>query len=350
MGSALRRRGWVVVLATLCVALLAYAVSEARGASFSAEGVAVVVSDRTVTPDQANALALTYAVLIPKDAAITDYVARRLHTTQSDVGHRLSVANDPTTAILHVGYRAATTGAAVDGVRFALQAVTTAQPVSANIAPGSVQVVTAPLRASASNRTGYAVVVGAILGLALGVILLVTWERTDPRIDDAEGLGTAVGAPVSALEATAGTGAATLLRRWASLVGSADGAIALAPLTPDVERTVTEVAARLRVRTRRASSGERGGPKIVALGYRVLPTESDAMIVVARRGSRTTDVRATLDDLSSFGVSPTWAILLPAGDAVPRPPRVLGRRRRERASSTDGEPPLTGKSASQTAT
>src|SRR5207244_1355174 len=54
MLTMLRRRGWVVPLAVVTAALIAYAVASMRQASYRAEGVAVVVANAQLTPDQAN--------------------------------------------------------------------------------------------------------------------------------------------------------------------------------------------------------------------------------------------------------------------------------------------------------
>ena len=55
---------------------------------------------------------------------------------------------------------------------------------------------------------------GVILGSVLGVVLLLAWERSDPRIDDLETLGSEVDCPTTSLEHASDETTAALLDRW----------------------------------------------------------------------------------------------------------------------------------------
>ena len=54
MLNALRRRGWVLIAATVVVTGCAYFVASTRGTTYTAEGVAVVSANARLTPDQAT--------------------------------------------------------------------------------------------------------------------------------------------------------------------------------------------------------------------------------------------------------------------------------------------------------
>jgi len=106
MLRALQRRGWVLLVAIVVTTACAYVVASKRGETYTAESTAVVSAGNkpqsVVTPDQADLLANTYAVLIPKDAAILRAMATRLGTSVSDVQDRLSVFNTTGTALLAI--------------------------------------------------------------------------------------------------------------------------------------------------------------------------------------------------------------------------------------------------------
>src|SRR5207302_7330078 len=116
-------RGWVVLLATVITAVVAYVAASLRTPSYSAKGVAVVAANRGLTPDQAIGLAVTDAALIPQDAAIVGSVARALHTTRDDARSRLSTANDPATAILRIDYRGTSASNAQAGATAVLRSI-----------------------------------------------------------------------------------------------------------------------------------------------------------------------------------------------------------------------------------
>ena len=87
MLTALQRRGWVLLVAVVVAATCAYLVASRQSETYTAESTAVVAAARhsLLTSDQADTLAGTYAVLIPKDTAILGAVATALGTSESDV-------------------------------------------------------------------------------------------------------------------------------------------------------------------------------------------------------------------------------------------------------------------------
>jgi capsular polysaccharide biosynthesis protein len=341
MLRALQRRGWVLLVAIVVTTACAYLVASKRGETYTAESTAVVSASSSpqsvVTPDQADLLASTYAVLIPKDAVILRAVATTLRTTASDVQSRLSVFNTTGTALLAIDYRGTSAANSIAGAAAALRAISGNYPVSPNIIPGSVGAVQVPTHASASSGRAVLVALGAILGIALGLLLMIVWERVDPRIDRLEDLSQEVGSPTSPVSAISQSGVNALIARWTDLAEREPTRIALVPVTADVQADLPKVALRFsqghengtaaalwnQTRGYVADSDEHtqpigiGTPVVIACE---LPSadltalqpimDCDLVVLVARRGTPRAALRELLESLMEFGVSPKWAIFL----------------------------------------
>jgi len=339
MLRALRRRGWVLLAAIVVTTVCAYAVASTRGETYSAESTAVVSASphSLLTPDQADTLATTYALLVPKDAAILRSVATTLGTSVSDVHHRLSVFSTTGTALLAIDYRGASAANSIGGAIAVLKAITGPHPVSPNIIPGSVGAVQAPTGASSSKGVAVLVALGVILGVALGLLLIVVWERVDPRIDKPEDLSQEVGSPASPVSAISQSGANALYARWKTLTDHGPPRIALVPVTADVQADLPMVALKFsHVQANGAAApwwtrtGEHVansedltqpcGNGIAAVIACAVPSADltslqpimncDLVVLVARRGTPRAALRELLDSLTEFGVSPKWAIFL----------------------------------------
>jgi capsular polysaccharide biosynthesis protein len=339
MLRALRRRGWVLLVAILVTTGCAYVVAAQHGETYTAESTAVVSASphSLLTPDQANTLATTYAVLIPKDAATLRSVAARLDTSVSDVQDRLSVFNTTGTALLVIDYQGTSAANSMAGATATLNAIAGDYPVSPNIIPGSVGAVRASTAASSSKGVTVLVAVGAVLGVALGLLLMVVWERVDPRIDRPEDLSQEIGSPTSPVSAISASGANALLARWKTLAEHWPSKIALVPVTPDMETDLAKVASRFnhahvngavapwqiptyvdvvdgedatrspRIRIPTVIACEVPSADLTALQPIM---ECGLAVLVARRGTPRAALRELLESLTEFGVSPKWAILL----------------------------------------
>jgi len=341
MLRALQRRGWVLLVAILVTTACAYVVASKHGETYTAESTAVVSAGNSpqsvVTPDQADLLANTYAVLIPKDAVILRAVATRLGTSVSDVQKRLSVFNTTGTALLALDYRGTSAANAIAGAADALRAIAGDYPVSPNIIPGSIGAVQTPTKASASSGRAVLVTLGVILGVALGLLLMVVWERADPRIDRPEDLSQEVGSPTSPVSAISQSGVNALIARWTDLAEREPSRIALVPVTADVQADLPKVALRFSqvhengataprwTRTRDHVANGEDATRPVGIGTPVviaceLPSadltalqpimDCDLVVLVARRGTPRAVLRELLDSLTEFGISPKWAIFL----------------------------------------
>jgi capsular polysaccharide biosynthesis protein len=349
MLRALRRRGWVLLVAILVTTGCAYVVASRHGPTYTAESTAVVSATpkSLLTPDQAITLATTYAVLIPKDSAILRSVATRLDTTVPDIQDRLSVFNTTGTAVLLIDYRGTSAANSIAGAIAALTAIAGDYPVSPNIIPGSVGAVRAPTEASSSKSVTVLVALGVILGIALGVLLMVMWERVDPRIDRPEDLSQEVGSPTSPVSVISQSGVNALVARWKALADHGPSRIALVPVTADVQADLPKVALRLSQVQLNGSKVQENGevtPWWTRTGGNVAGSEDytqpigsgtpaviacqvpsadltalqsimncDLVVLVARRGTPRATLRELVDSLTEFGVSPKWAIFLGRG-------------------------------------
>lgn len=361
MLRVLRRRGWVLIAAFLVTTLFADLIASHRGETYTAQSTAVVSAspNSLLTPDQSNTLAGTYAALIPKDTAILGSVASRLGTSVSDVQQRISVINTTGTALLLITYRGTSAANSIAGATAALSGITGSYPVSPNIIPGSVGAVQAPTKASASKSVGVLVAIGAILGIALGALLMLVWERVDPRIDRPEDLSQEIGSPASPVSAISPSGVNALVARWKVLADHGPARIALVPVTADAQPDLPKVALRLsqvqvdgsqfqgngqsqgngasrwgNATLAEIADGEdlarptgNGAPAMIVCE---VPTadltalesimDCDLVVLVAKRGTPRAALRDSLDSLTEFGMSPKWAILLGRSS-----PRLLGR-------------------------
>jgi capsular polysaccharide biosynthesis protein len=349
MLRALRRRGWILLVAIVVTTGCAYAVASRSAETYTAESSAVVSSSSPggqMTPDGAILLANTYAVLIPKDTAVLRSVATRLGTSVSDVQDRISVFNTTGTALILIDYRGVSAANSVAGATFALRAIAGKHPVSPNIIPGSVGAVQAPTTASASRNVATLVAIGAIIGVALGLLLMLVWERVDPRIDRPEDLSQEIGSPTSSASAISGSGMNALFTRWTALTEHGPSRIALVPATADVRADLPGVARRFGQVKRSGSQVDgnhavspllsqtrdhvadgdgftqplNGSPAVMIcevpsgdLTALQSIMDCDLVVLVARRGTPRAVLRTLIDSLTEFGVSPKWAIFLDDG-------------------------------------
>ena len=341
MLRALWRRGWVLLVTVVVAGASASVVAHIRGTTYTAESTAVVATNskaalNAVTPDQAVELATTYAVLIPSDAAFLQSMATTLGTSVSEVQRRLSVSNSPGTALLVIDYEGTTADNAIAGATAALDGIAGAHPVTPNITPLSLGVVQAPTTASASRGVTL-IVVGHIVGIALGLLLIVAWERVDPRIDRPEDLSQEIGSPTSPVSEISEAGANALIARWKALAEPGPSTIALVPVTADVQADLSRLALKFsqvsgngaeppcwdrthpRIDGREGLTQPNGNSTPMVIACEVPSADltalqsimdCDLVVLVARRGTPRATLRELLESLTEFGVSPKWAIFL----------------------------------------
>lgn len=355
MTRTLIRRGWVIPLIAVAVAAIAYLIATSQSRTYTSDATLVVPSvpetagpqntsnatDLVRTPSDATDLAKTYAAQIPEDDQVVGQIAKGLHASSRGVRDSLQAAavtgTDPgsETALVTISYGAGSPGKARAGARLASAAVTGAHPAATGITPGSLELIRAPDDGSSSSLGTTAITIGgAIVGLALALLLLLTWERADRRIDRPEDLAEEANCPATRLRDLSDDARGALLRRWGDWSSGGPAEVALMAVDGRTLRRLSPSHLRPLVPQRSdATNGLGNGnghkdslpPRIRLDGRVVLTTplspaddpagqetamEADVAILVARRGTPAARVRKTVRSLDEMGASPRWALLL----------------------------------------
>jgi capsular polysaccharide biosynthesis protein len=281
--------------------------------------------------DQANKLAVTYAAAIPDDDGVLGHAARRLGSSPAEVQSHLTATNENQTSIVRVTYKEKDRARAKAGIAAVTEALSSDEPVARSIPPRGLDVVRAPSVAGSSGPSPpMLVAAGAVLGLALGIVLLIALERAQPRVRDPRDLAAATGAPVSRLRDFGPGSAASLLERWRELGNGGGGTVALVPADRRSADATRELARALAsngraegvdvdvsglygangnggvgpdVRIVTASPGPEGAAVVRHAGPGVA-------VVVAQSGTRAESVRDVALRLGDFGITPGWALLV----------------------------------------
>jgi capsular polysaccharide biosynthesis protein len=352
LSKPLRRRLVLVVLPPVCAAAVIYALNGSVAKNHSAEAVTVVASTRTVTPDQANRLAITDAALIPKDEAVARAIARATGSSPREVQRRLTVTNDPETALLRIHYQGRTAAEARLGAIAVATSISGAHPESETISPRSIQIVQLPQSVSGSSALRTRLVLGIVFGVLVGAILAIASERADPRIDTAADLSAELECPVSLIDELSGPVAAALVAQWKRLASRSPATVALLPVEDALVPEIPFVAQSLALADPRdlsmaADGGDAtrlpaglGGIRVVGFDLTLIPSavpgsrdageaqaaEADLTVLVMRAGTRRIELRRVVNVLADFDVTPSWALFVerrvPAPAQTPNLPEV----------------------------
>jgi capsular polysaccharide biosynthesis protein len=340
----LRRRSGPVLIAGIACAALAYAIAAFLPDRHTAEAVVVVPSGGTsgLTPGEASNLATTYANLIPEDRAILERTAARLRLDPVAVRQNLLVTHDFDTSILRLSFSDPDPEVAINGSRFLAQSLAGRNPVSPRIAPRSLSIVAVPTGTTTQSLEPFqALVLGLLLGLIGGSLVMIAWERADPRIRDVKTLGTEVGCASSSLQHASDESVVALLNRWTDIGGKTPLRVALLAATPLAEHGSERASDRLlklvtRSHRQVVSIGEPGtqtDPQVhidvggavggAAAGER-LARNADFIVLVVAEGTPVEELRHALDVLDQFGARPDWALFVDSVDKpTPQPSTTL---------------------------
>jgi len=306
------RRSWLLVLALLAGTAGGFLAAKSSSTSYSATSTLVVQSGAgKAGPGSANdaqALATTYAALIPKDQAILQDVAGTLHLSTSAVARHLSVSVEMGTSLMLVKFSAPTAAQAVAGSTLFARTVASAAPPTAAIASGSVVIVQLPSGAVAGGALHkYGAPIGGLFGLLLGIVLVLAAERADPRVDDAFTLGEAAGCLAARVpEDLSLPELARALQR-----STAGTTLTVVPLSGPDGSSAMALARRLvpTLPATAAGSSVAVSPSF-ASGAVELSRGSGPTILVLQTGRRRRDVSAAAERLRLMGRAPVWAVLV----------------------------------------
>jgi capsular polysaccharide biosynthesis protein len=304
-----------------------------------------------INPDDADKLATTYAGVIPVDQTLLADVGKAVHQSSSQVASNLSVINEQSTSILEITYKASNPQTATTGARTAASLLSGPNPVAAGIVPSSLQIVSLPntVGPAATTHKGRTIAIGAVLGLILGIVLLVAWERSDPHVTDARSLSGQFGCPATPADRLSPDAAHALLERWASLTDRVPARVAILPADKGSVAQADEVAQLLarsgdgvryidarfgalpEALSNRHLAGSRDSVALVhaapsGQGGEAVALNCDLTVVVMRSGARNAEIRNMAEELANFGVVPTWALLTPRSGHViaPEQQRLAG--------------------------
>jgi capsular polysaccharide biosynthesis protein len=346
MIRTLIRRGWLVPLITVAVAAIAYLIAHNQSRTYTSKATLVVPSGvKTAagpeTPSDATDQARTYAAQIPEDDRVVGAIAQGLHASARGVRDSLTadavVGANPgsDTALVTISYAAGSAAKAQSGARLAASAVTGPQPAATGVIPGTLELVRAPDTGTSSSLGTTAITIGGgIVGFALALLLLITWERADRRINRPEDLAEEANCPATRLRDLSSDARAALLRRWGDFGSGGSAEVALMAVDG---RTLHRLSPShlwpLVPQRSDASNGHgngkrhhNGSPSRIPLDDGVVLTtplspaddpasqetamEADVAILVARRGAPAARVRKTVQSLDEMGTPPRWALLL----------------------------------------
>ncbi|WCB96955.1 hypothetical protein DSM104299_05725 [Baekduia alba] len=345
---ALRRRAWVIVAAIAICAAAAAALSGARTNSYTSSALVLVSSgaDAKGPGDASEAinLASTYATLIPQDPGVTRYVGGKLGMSSGDVENDLTASHLTGTGLIKLAFKSDDADDAVRGAALTVGAITGDRPTSDSIGADSMRVVRAPSRDQgfSTDQTispSASIALAIILGLFLGIVILIAWERADPRIDEPGDVELAAHLPASRLGDLSASARAALVQRLGGQAATGDGRRSTIALLPSADGQIVELQdAGDALWT--ATAGAKGGladaaptPGVVLGGTGPQELETlqaaeagGARIVVAQQGMKVARLVAAVHHYERLGLAPQWVLMVK---------KASRSRRRAAAAPTD---------------
>lgn len=343
---ALRRRWWVIVVATGLVAVVASQAAALEANTYSSTSVWFVPSgaseDGPGNAYEATLLAASYAEVIANDDALHQVIGDAAELPVADVEDQLSAVRLGNTALLRITFNQADSieqaVAAFDSMARELSAGTGSIPEGTLLSLSEEPEVKQERRYLES--AGW---IGGILGFVFGIALVVLLERADPRIDNAEQLRALLHIPATDLDRASPATLTVVLARWRDMTPDDDQPYRLALVASSTGHlSLTEHAAH------RFAEIARSGVTVVGNGNGATPQighgdaeaatpavrssemlelvpvgapggdeaaeasifDSDGALLVVPRGGREDDVIGAVRLLQELGMSPFWSVVL----------------------------------------
>ena len=307
------RRGWVLVVVTVLVTATAVGVSGLKSATYSSDAILLVNPGATNTSpgssQEAQALASTYAGLIPSDNAVLGAVSAATGLTQDEVksGATVTVVNG--TSLLDLRFSNTRASTAVAGVTAMSQAISGKHPVSAAIPAGTMTVVHgASAPASHTRKLIEVVIIGLLLGLLLGAVIVTVWERADARFDRPGQVTGQLGIPARSLRHLNIDSATAMSERWRTLaiidrpiIALLSGVVGMQDTTEIVGRRLAELAPNEQCRIGGAP-GDENGDRVAQF--------TNLTVLLIPREARVREVLRSVEFLGQIGVVPAWALMI----------------------------------------
>jgi capsular polysaccharide biosynthesis protein len=276
--------------------------------SASAE-IAVVSGASGAGPGSANeadALALTYASIIPLDQLEMQQVADSTRLPLHTVTKSVSAAAVSGTSAIILSFKAASKAQAISDVNLFAQVVTVGAPRSAMPRRSLTEVNLATSASRSGELRNFGIPLGIILGLLIGAIAVLAIERADPRVDDVEDLAAITGTAVTLFP---GTIQQMEMARSIALAGRGSSDVTLVPLSKSEEAHTEYLWNYLTLGVRPSAATL----KFIGAGRlrnAQLAEETGPTVLVVKPNTRSRVVHATVLRLQMLGRDPVWAVLV----------------------------------------
>lgn len=287
-------------------------VAAGRTLAYSATATIVVrdAGNASVDADGARRLATTYAALITEDdeirKAVRDAVARAGEPADD---LELAAVSEVETSVLDVTVSGPDRMAVLEGSRAIADAVTMGDPASDNIVPGSltaVKVPTTPPAEQAGSSSTATLIASAVVGVLLGLVGLVGWERRQRRVAHGRDVARLLDVPASVVSLADADAGRDLVRQWNAADTPSPAAVALMPADRRARRSAEALAEALG----RAGSSPASVLPLATNGRSAEPVLADALtVLVARPGTPSDHLVDAFDDAVARGRRPGWAVL-----------------------------------------
>jgi capsular polysaccharide biosynthesis protein len=307
------RRGWALVIVTLLVTSAAVGVSGLKSASYSSDAILLVNPGATKTSpgssQEAQALAATYAGLIPSDNAVLSAVSAATGLTEAQVKNGTTVTVLNGTSLLDLRFSTTLPSTATVGVTAMSRAISGERPATSAIPAGTMTVIHgASTPVSHARKLVEVVVLGLMLGLVLGAVIVIIWDRADARFDRPGQVTGQLGIPARSLQHLNTDAATAMTERWRSLamideptIALLSGVVGMQDSTEIVGRRLARVAPNAHLRTGGAP-GDENGDGIAQM--------ANLTILLIPREARVRAVLRSVDFLGQIGVRPAWALMV----------------------------------------
>jgi capsular polysaccharide biosynthesis protein len=256
------RRAWVFIACVVLVMATTMVVSAKRTVTYGADSILLVNPGASaISPGsavEAGTLAATYAGLIPADNAIIRYVASKTGLSFRQVQSDLGVTVENGTSLLDVNFTSASPSTSLIGANATAIAISGTSPVTPAI-PAGTTVITKQATSATKHSTSSGIVLGlgAILGILLGSILVLAWERADPRFDRPAQVTEVLGLPTRLASELSDASIIAILRQWQSEPEAQPPRVAFLAGIPAISEPLGSLAARF------AAAGQRWGISVM---------------------------------------------------------------------------------------
>lgn len=148
------------------------------------------------TPYQSDRLALTYARLLPEEVGVQHLVGVETHHTDSYVKEHLTMSAQEATPVVFARFSASSSESALAGLHGLAQALRSVTDTAGSGLRVTVLPLSEPTLNSGFSRSK-ALLLASVGGFLIGLALMLTLERRDPRVDSLNDLANLLTLPVS---------------------------------------------------------------------------------------------------------------------------------------------------------